>query len=115
MVHLRDLQDFAITVAHDMGWICRTARLPDVIGATQRTNLRFGFGPGLRRLSDYHRLGPYTLATRGIDNSGTAEMVLGNLYFERLGHRAVALPGSSSVRHIGVGRGLPKELPSPLP
>lgn len=70
----------------------------------------FTFNPGLRRLSDYHRLGPYgrqklvTPLWQRRPSLALAYEVEANIFYERLGYRAVILDEGGYVRHIGEGR-----------
>ena len=59
----------------------------------------FTFNPGLRRLSDYQRIGPYANYA-GFDGTPSAEAAIGRRYHE-LGYRAVVLHREGYVRHIG--------------
>ena len=70
----------------------------------------FTFSPGLRRLSDYKRLGSFSrlpLATPAVHRNPSLglqyEIEAGGFYY-RLGYRAVILDESGYVRHIGDGR-----------
>ena len=68
----------------------------------------FTWNPGLRRMSDYRRLGRYgdkvkaPFDVTGQDRGG-AEAGIGALYY-KLGYRAVVLEEAGYVRHLGWGR-----------
>ena len=68
----------------------------------------FTWNPGLRRMSDYRRLGRYgdhvkaPFDVAGQDRGG-AEAGVGALYY-KLGYRAVVLEEAGYVRHLGWGR-----------
>lgn len=64
----------------------------------------FSWNPGLRRLSDYKRIGSYSEYS-GHDNAST-ESNIGCLYKD-LGYHAAILP-KGYVRHIGWGRSVTK-------
>lgn len=63
----------------------------------------FSWNPGLRRLSDYKRIAPFSQHTTfDRAHAGKSEIELGQLYF-RLGYYAVVLK-DGYVRHIGNNR-----------
>jgi hypothetical protein len=70
----------------------------------------FSFNPGLRRLSDYKRLGCFSnlpLITPAIHRKPSLGLqceIEANQFYHRLGYRAVILDESGYVRHIGYGR-----------
>jgi uncharacterized protein YecA (UPF0149 family) len=71
----------------------------------------FSFNPGLRRLSDYRKLGSYSGQKLTITNvvplTAAAAMpyeVETNLFYYRLGYHAVILDQTGYVRHIGDDR-----------
>jgi hypothetical protein len=61
----------------------------------------FSFNPGLRRLSDYIRVGPFARLVAAAE--GPVEAVIGGTY-RSLGFRAVILDEGGFVRHTGWGR-----------
>ena len=61
----------------------------------------FSFNPGLRRLSDWKRLGSYRQAV-GLKEGAGAEQRIGFRYY-RMGYKA-AISQQGYVRHIGDGR-----------
>lgn len=60
----------------------------------------FTWNPGLRRLSDYQKIGPYSKVTPDL-KAGEREMIIGLLYHKK-GFRAAILP-EGYVHHIGFG------------
>lgn len=70
----------------------------------------FTFNPGLRRLSDYRRLGAYAqqkLTLNFVAKTPTAALPYeaeANKFYHELGYRAVVLDEGGYVRHIGDGR-----------
>jgi GT2 family glycosyltransferase len=61
----------------------------------------FGFNPGLRRMEDYKKIGPYSLIAP-TENTGMRECYVGQEYF-KAGFRAVTLLEGYTY-HIGGGR-----------
>ncbi len=61
----------------------------------------FTFNPGLRRLSDYTRVGPFARLTA--DAGVPVEVAIGT-HYRGLGFRSVILDEIGYVRHIGWGR-----------
>jgi hypothetical protein len=61
----------------------------------------FGFNPGLRRMEDYKKIGPYSLIAPS-ENTGMRECYVGQEYF-KAGFRAVTLLEGYTY-HIGGGR-----------
>jgi len=71
----------------------------------------FTFNPGLRRLSDYRRLGSYfgqTLTVRNVAPATPAAAMPheleASLFYHRLGYHAIILDCAGYVRHIGEAR-----------
>jgi hypothetical protein len=73
----------------------------------------FTFNPGLRRLSDYKRLGTYGGQTRTLKVVTRKPMLIpsamiyeaeASVFYHKLGYRAVILDKSGYVRHIGEKR-----------
>ena len=68
----------------------------------------FSWNPGLRRLSDYQRLGNFSRFQSTDRKSGTTEVNISSAY-KNLGLHAAILPDPEGyVRHIGWGRSLEK-------
>lgn len=60
----------------------------------------FSFNAGLRRLSDYKKIGNYSSVAKQREHGGTVEALLSKKYFE-LGYFAAIIKGNGYVRHIG--------------
>lgn len=78
--------------------------LPDGLG--------FSFNPGLRRMSDYLRIGSYGRHV-GYDPQGCGEQAIAQLYSD-MGYRAAILP-QTYVSHGGDAVHIPRQLNRPAP
>lgn len=66
----------------------------------------FTFNPGLRRKSDYDKIGSYSKITAfDPKNPAQSEAAIGRRYF-RMGYKAAIIEGAGFVRHIGDNRGI---------
>lgn len=66
----------------------------------------FTFNPGVRRKSDYNKLGSYSaIATFNPKHPAQSEAIIGKWYF-RQSYRAVIIDGQGFVKHIGDNRGI---------
>lgn len=78
--------------------------LPDGLG--------FSFNPGLRRMSDYHRIGSYGRKV-GYDPQGCGEQAIAKLYSD-MGYRAAILP-TTYISHAGDSVHVPRGQNNPAP
>ena len=71
----------------------------------KRTWHGFSFNPGLRRLSDYQKIAPYSQHTEfNFKAPWESEIAIGKLYHQ-MGMKAAILP-NGYVKHIGENRGI---------
>ena len=98
------------TMGHPLVW-CAVDRTIGVLAKNYAGVYHgFSFNPGLRRLSDYQRLGAYSrqrLVTQLWERTpslGLRYEVEANNFYAKLGYYAVILDEMGYVRHIGDGR-----------